>query len=696
MLNTPLGGSVQILDVNGNVEVDLDLVEHHHGGPDGDASKYGDAVPTFHGLSRAGDVVGTIIEGGYCTKQEFDSFAEKGISFEGSIVLCRYGGNFRGLKVKGAQEAGAAGVLIFSDVNDDGTVTEANGYAAYPLGPARNPNSVQRGGVQFVSMYPGDPTTPGYPSYENSTRTEGENIPAIPSLPLSWNNAKILFRTLNGSDSLYGKRVRLFNNVNTTVTPIWNTLAVIPGHITDEVVVIGNHRDAWVLGATDPISGMVSVQELVRGLGHLLKKGWKPLRTILIASWDAEEHGLIGSTEWGEDFTEWIHEHVVAYLNLDSSASGSRLRFSASPLLAHLIRRTAEELPHPVDKDRALWDATTDDGTLFGINGTVNLQSVAIKAMELSAVDGVGVTPLGSGSDYTVFLQRIGVPSTNGGFGSTFHDPVYHYHSVFDTERWQELYGDPGFHRHIAVTKHLGLQALRISGSVVLPLNTTHYTTELKGYLSRVEQLSSEASLDISFSKLRKSIQSLHKASLSLDHEKEKAEKSLRRTMEKWHKKQEKRRRQLRRKLRKVICRVRSGLGDGWKCKEWSPVAREDRELFMIAAHIGFEGDVEPGNFLFGGSEFPWKKVRKAVKRIQEVNKKLIAFERGFISKGGIKDREWFKHLGVAPGKWLGYGATTFPALTEAITFERNATLAKHESERLIELFDRLSDVISA
>ncbi|KAJ2916443.1 hypothetical protein MD484_g3989, partial [Candolleomyces efflorescens] len=480
VLNTPLERSVQILDVSGKVELDLDLIEYLGDGPDGDASKYGDAVPAFHGLSPAGDVVGSIFDGGYCTKKEFDSFAEEGVSLDGSIVLCRYGGNFRGLKVKGAQEAGAAGVLIFSDVKDDGTVTEANGYAPYPSGPARNPNSVQRGGVQFVSMYPGDPTTPGYPSYENSTRTKGENIPKIPSLPLSWSNARVLLRTLNESDPFYGKRVRLLNNATTTVTPIWNTLAVIPGHITDEVVVIGNHRDAWVLGATDPISGTVSVRELVRGLGHLLKKGWKPLRTILIASWDAEEWGLIGSTEWGEDFTEWIHENVVAYLNLDSSTAGSRLRFGASPLLAHLIRRTAQELPHPVDKGRSLWDATTDDGKLFGVNGTVNSR-----------------------------------------------------------------------------------------------------------------------------------------------------------------------------------------------------------------------GEVEPDSLLLGGPEFPWQKVKKAVKRVQAVNKKLIAFERGFISKNGIKHREWFKHLGVAPGTWLGYGATTFPGLTEAITLERNATLAKHESERLVELFDRLSDVIS-
>jgi N-acetylated-alpha-linked acidic dipeptidase len=185
-----------------------------------------------------------------------------GVEVNGTIVLCRYGGIFRGLKVKGGQELGAVGVLVYSDPRDDGTVTNENGYQYYPYGPARNPTSVQRGSVQYLSVYPGDPTTPGYPSYENSTRTEGSNIPLIPSLPISWTNAVLLFRTLNKDDDLHGKAVRLVNNgkynlensfdclltlginiVNTRVIPIWNVMGVIPGYITNEVVVVGNHRD---------------------------------------------------------------------------------------------------------------------------------------------------------------------------------------------------------------------------------------------------------------------------------------------------------------------------------------------------------------------------------------------------------------------------------------------------------------------
>ncbi|KAF5333503.1 hypothetical protein D9611_002581 [Ephemerocybe angulata] len=680
ILNTPLERHVQVLSSDGETELELDLVERPDDDSDPDASEYADFVPTFHGLSRGGDVVGPVIDGGYCTNDEFNDFAKKGVSFEGTIVLCRYGWNFRGLKVKGAQELGASGVLIFNDLSDDGTVTEANGYLPYPRGPSRNPNSVQRGSVQFISVYPGDPTTPGYPSYENSTRTEGENIPSIP--------------------------------MKNTVTPIWNTLAVIPGHIQDEVVAVGNHRDAWVLGATDPSSGTATLHEVVRGLGHLLRKGWKPLRTILIASWDAEEYGLIGSTEWGEDFTDWIDEHVIAYLNLDGAASGSRLRFSSSPLLSHMLRKAAEDLPHPTDKSRKLWDATRDNGDLFGFNGSLSSAAVATQRAELIALDDVGVSALGSGSDYTVFLQRIGVPSTNGGFGSTLHDPVYHYHSVFDSERWQELYGDPGFHRHIAVARHLGLQTLRLSGSIVLPFNTTHYTVQLHRYLDQVEKLASEASLDVSFTTMRASIRALQNASQALDSEKHEAEAGLMRIIEKWRRKKSGAAYRLGSKSQMVYESVRKALGFGVAApsslsslsmsdlhdKNEERRRDEDTEVSMVARHAGFRSYFDAWSQGLGdaGSRPPIEEIKKAVQRIQAVNKKLIGFERGFISKDGVKDREWFKHLGVAPGKWLGYGATTFPGLTEAITFDRNATLVEHECERLEGLLNRLTEVISA
>ncbi|KAG7440790.1 Zn-dependent exopeptidase [Guyanagaster necrorhizus] len=724
VMNTPLDRAVQALDPEGNVIWDADLTEHA-GDTDPEAGEYYDFVPTFHGLSKGGDVTGKLVYANYGLKEDYDALIAKGVNLTGSIILARYGGNFRGLKVKGAQEVGAAGILIYSDIRDDGVVTVENGYKPYPDGPARSPTSVQRGSVQFISMYPGDPTTPGYPSYENVTRTEALNSPSIPSLPFSWANAQKLLDLAETGEI----NVRLVNHVDDRVIPIWNTMAVIPGFITDEIVVVGNHRDAWVMGAADPTSGTASIAETIRGFGVLMRKGWKPLRTIVIASWDAEEYGLIGSTEWGEDFAEFIDKYVVAYVNLDVSVGGSRYSAQASPLLAHLVQQTALDIPHPTDKDRTLWDATKDTGTYFGARKdgetVIDPDVVARSEAHANAVDALGVGVLGSGSDYTVFLQRLGISSTNGGFGQTINDPVYHYHSVYDSERWMELYGDPGFFRHTAVAKHLGLQVLRLADNVVLPFNTTHYSYELENYLDNVENLVSAQSVDIDLSPLRQSIHSLQAASLALDYEKLAAERNIIKVIKKWRKEASKMKK-LKKKLRKAYCKVRKALGhpcEPHRREEQHQPAEEERRVH----HAGFEHrigrlpawrqEVAENEMLYGialqagfkesrrgcvkaeirrFSHFPIGEMKEAVKCLRAVNQKLVTFERGFISEDGIPEREWFKHLGVAPGKWLGYGATTLPALTESITIDGNATLAKYEAARLKDLLDNLVEKIKA
>ncbi|KIY72270.1 Zn-dependent exopeptidase [Cylindrobasidium torrendii FP15055 ss-10] len=676
VMNTPLERAVQVLDDDGNVLFDFDLTEHTDD-TDPEAGKYYDAVPTFHGLSQAGDVTGKLIYANYGRKEDYDALVAQGVNTTGAIILARYGANFRGLKIKAAQEVGAAGVLIYSDTRDDGDVTVENGYEAYPNGPARSPTSVQRGSVQFISLYPGDPTTPGYPAYENSTRTEGLNRPSIPSLPLSSANAAQLLKLADGKNL-----VRLKNDVDTKVIPIWNTIAVIPGSIKDEVVLVGNHRDAWVMGASDPTSGTASLAETIRGLGALVKEGWKPLRTIVIASWDAEEYGLIGSTEWGEDFPEFIRDNVVAYFNLDGSAGGSRWSAHASPSLAHFIEQTALEIPHPTDAARTLWDARTDSGPFAG-NGTfteVQAESVAVGA-------------LGSGSDYTVFLQHIGVASADSSFSSGPGDAVYHYHSVYDSEYWMEKYGDPGFYRHVAVAKHLGLQILRMSSNTILPFNTTYYSLELEKYLDRVESLATTQAVFVDLSALRQSIHTLRAASLALDYEKFAAEKALLEIIQKWRQRED----VIKKRFKKVYCSIKKLLGS--PCDEVVQqqllLGRvEIDSLYGLALHAaGLKAAGCQNSFLPG---LPLSDLKKALQRIRAVNKKLSTFEHGFISEEGIPDREWYKHLGVAPGKWLGYGATTLPALTEAITIEGNAEHAAYEAERLRGLVEALAERLRA
>ncbi|UKZ75484.1 hypothetical protein TrVFT333_003170 [Trichoderma virens FT-333] len=290
-----------------------------------------DKIPTFHGYSASGNVTGSFVYVNYGTYQDYADLVEAGIDLEGKIAIAKYGGIFRGLKVKRAQELGMIGVLIYSDPGDDGEITEENGYAAYPEGPARNPSSVQRGSVQFLSSRPGDPTTPGYPSKPGVPRAPAdETTPSIPSIPISYADAVPLLKALNGhgpraSDlnkwwnrnlGLGHKGVKynigpspkdvvinLNNEQDYVTTPQWDVIGIINGTIPNEVIIVGNHRDAWIVGgASDPNSGSAVLNEAVRSIGKALEAGWKPLRTIVFASWDGEEYGLIGSTEWVEEY----------------------------------------------------------------------------------------------------------------------------------------------------------------------------------------------------------------------------------------------------------------------------------------------------------------------------------------------------------------------------------------------------------
>ncbi|KDQ17172.1 hypothetical protein BOTBODRAFT_29986 [Botryobasidium botryosum FD-172 SS1] len=695
LLNTPLERKLEVVR-NGKVAWSASLEEKDY--DEDDAGKYAHTIPAWHGFSKEGDVTGKLIYVKYGRKSEFDELAAAGVDFTGTIAIVRYGAVFRGLKVKAAQEAGCVGIIIYSDPRDDGYVTEENGHKVYPHGPARNPHTVQRGSVEFLSMYPGDPTTPGLPAYENATRAEPLNIPSIPSLPISWANAKHLLAEIgnayeNGEKS--ANDIRLLNTVDQKVKPIWNTMAVIPGQIKDEVVVIGNHRDAWVIGAGDPTSGTVSLHEIVRGFGELLKQGWQPMRTIVIASWDGEEYGLIGSTEWGEDFADWIKQNVVAYLNIDSATSGSRFNLVASPSLSRLLRTAAQEIPHPTDANRTLWDARTDVGP-FTPPADPEPQPEPAPEPEPEAQDGEGdlpIGPLGSGSDYTVFLQRLGIASTDQGFGGTTSDAVYHYHSVYDSQRWQELYADPGFHRHVAIAKHLGLVALRLADSIILPLDTTQYSNELDGYLTKVESISSDVGFRAEFTDLRKAITRLKSASAKLDSKKAKTEKAFLKELEKWRRERSKSPGDS--KGKKLVCAGRQ--------RQIKGVEKWVKDVFGVVGPSGSASRGQGGVSVRahglanarGPASPPSKRFLKALRRVQDVNKKLSTFEQGFISEEGIKDREWYKHLGVAPGKWLGYGATTFPALTEAIEIEKNATLADFEAARLQQLITKLSSALN-
>jgi len=432
------------------------------------------------------------------------------------------------------------------------------------------------------------------------------------------------------------------------------------------------------MGASDPTSGTTSVHEIVEGLAVLLDKGWKPLRTIMFASWDAEEYGVIGSTEWGEDFPHWIESHVVAYLNVDNSAGGSRFHISASPSLAHLLRSSAESVPHPIDPERTLWDANKDAGPFterpgMGIMSPdearkfrdervawIDEQAALRSAIyarakqgspgdEVSMADDMDVGALGSGSDYLVFLLHIGVASMDGGFDGTAGDAVFHSHSVYDSITWMERYGDPGYHRSAAVAKYVGLAALRISDSIILPINTTQYAYELLYYLSLVEDVASSGSFDFDFSELREAISSLQQSSLALDSEKKQAEAELIQELKKYM--EHHRPGKYHSKLHKLLNAIKRVFG---VTPSWHP--RVPKSLV------------------------------KAAKRVRKINKQLSSFERAFISPQGLRRRGWYKNMLIAQEWLLGYGATTLPGLTEAFTIDKSAEVAKVEADRLVEL----------
>lgn len=698
---------LSILDEDGSPVWTANLVED--GDPrDADAHKYKDAVPAWHAASGDGDVQGQLIYANYGTQEDYAELVAAGVNFTGKIVITRYGPVLRGLKIKGAEDLGAAGVIIYSDPRDDGYITVDNGFESYPAGPARNPTSVQRGSVAYINLYPGDPTTPGIPAYEDSNRTAGTNGPRIPSLPISWANAERLLAEIDGvylegagakrrlSGRASARSVRLVNHVDAKVRPIWNAMAAIPGHVRDEVVIIGCHRDAWVLGATDPISGTASLTEVVRGLGALLKAGWKPLRTIVVASWDAEEYALIGSTEYGEDFADWISEHAVAYINVDVSAAGSQWSSQASPSLSHLVRQTAMDVPHPTEAGKTLWDARFDEGSLSAAAANVDPEYLAAyQAAETRSRAAKSILePLGSGSDFTVFLQRLGVASANEGFGGAPFDPVYHYHSIYDTQMWQELSADPGFRRATAVAKHLGLLLLRLTDSIIVPLNTTQYALELHNYLDEVEEIVTNTPLaaEMDFSKIRQTIQDVTAASVELDAEKDEAERDFKRLLS---------------QLPKFPQRLHSRPGFARHLARWirrvlgvAPRSRWHRPGLHIPAaweeylDAQFAGQDAEGPHL--PRVPPIYKFIKAAKRVTKANKKLAAFERGFLSEEGIKGRTWYRNLIVAPGRWLGYGAVTMPGLHEALSIDKDVALAKEEAEQLVLLFTQLAQDLRA
>ena len=340
-------------------EESLSLIEDAYA-QDNDSTPRG-MFPAFHGYGASGTASGEVVYVNYGSPADHEQLTQMGISVEGRIALVRYGGAFRGLKVKEAQDRGATGVLIFSDPADDGYMRGD----VFPDGPMRPPSAIQRGSVQYLSMQPGDPSTPGgvasTATAKRITRAEMTNVPKIPSLPISYREAEKLLRALGGPrvpDAWQGglpfsyhvgpggTAVEMSVEMDEGLKPIYNVVARVPG-TGDQVLVVGNHRDAWTPGAVDPNSGTAAMLETARALGAAVKAGWKPKRTILFCSWDAEEYGLVGSTEWAEDNAAMLGAKAVAYLNVDAAVTGPNFNASGVPSMRDVVREVAAAIPEP-------------------------------------------------------------------------------------------------------------------------------------------------------------------------------------------------------------------------------------------------------------------------------------------------------------------------------------------------------------
>ncbi|KAI1941916.1 hypothetical protein LOZ58_003863 [Ophidiomyces ophidiicola] len=479
--------------------------------PEDETTSYPNRIPTFHGYSASGSVTAEYVYVGYGRKTDFDRLRELGVDLKGKIALARYGGLFRGLKVKNAQENGMAGCVMFNDIADDGNMTEANGYAAYPHGPARNPTYIQRGSVQYLSINPGDPTTPGYPSKPDSVRQDKSNfVPKIPSLPISWIDAQPILAALDGHgipgkqvntsgwvgrlNASYstgpapGAKLTLKNSMRDVYTPIWNAIGIINGTSQDEVVVLGNHRDAWIIGgAADANSGSSVMIELAKAFGALQKAGWKPKRTIVMCSWDGEEYGLVGSVEWVEEYLPWLKAAAVAYLNVDIAVGGPNPTFESSPQMHELVTESMKKVVYSVkgSQNTTVYDIWRAGGSYIGV--------------------------LGASSDYVPFVHN-GIPSVDLGSYGGRTDPIYHYHSNYDSYHWMKNFGDPGYKTHAAIGKVLGLMAYKMATEKVIPFDVANYPTELNKYLAKLKELLAKSNVKLDLSKLELSIKTFTEA----------------------------------------------------------------------------------------------------------------------------------------------------------------------------------------
>jgi N-acetylated-alpha-linked acidic dipeptidase len=586
---------------------------------DGTSRQTSEQLPVYNAYSIDGDVTGELVYVNYGIPADYDELERRGIDVKGKIVIARYGGSWRGIKPKVAAERGAIGCLIFSDPRDDGYVQGD----PYPTGGWRSDRGAQRGSVADMPTYPGDPLTPFVAATRDAKRppfTEAETLTKIPVLPIAWADALPLLRAMTGPvapaewrgglPTPYHlgpgpARVRLKLEFDWQLVPAYNVIATMTGsEFPDQWIVRGNHHDAWVAGATDPVSGMVAVMEEARAIAELTRTGWTPRRTLVFAGWDAEEPGLLGSTEWVEDHAGTLSAKVVAYVNSDSNARGF---FSAggSHSLERLVNEIARDVPEPKTRgsvaDRLL------ARTILTASPGARAMARDEKAFAISA--------LGSGSDYTPFLQHLGIASLNIGFGG--EGEYGQYHSVYDSMDHFLRFQDPDLAYGVALAKVGGRAVLRLSEADLLPFDFTRAADRFATYVTEIERL----------------IETM--ASETVEHNRRVDEGTFTLAASPY------------------ATYVAPAKRDPVPAFDVTPL-RDAVERLRVAARR-FDA---VASHAVGGAQ---------ATALAEANAVLLAAERALIRREGLPRRPWFRHQVYAPGLYTGYGVKTLPAVREAI-----------------------------
>jgi N-acetylated-alpha-linked acidic dipeptidase len=585
------------------------------------SSQIDEQLPTYNAYSADGDVTAPLVYVNYGIPEDYEQLERLGVSVKGAIVIARYGAAWRGTKPKVAAERGAVGCIIYSDPREDGYF-EGD---VFPGGPWRPRDGVQRGSVMDMVLHPGDPLTPGVGATAGASRlrvSEAATITKIPVLPISYGDAQPLLAALRGpvAPELWRgalpityrvgpgpARVHMKVQSNWDLKPLYNVIARIPGsEFPDEWIIRGNHHDGWVYGAADPVSAVDALLEEARGFSEILKQGWKPRRTIVYCVWDGEEQGLLGSTEWAEAHAAELRRHAAVYINSDNNGRGY-LSAGGSHSLEKFINDVARDIEDP-ETGLSVWKRLQ----LLRIS-----EGPGESRREARQRPDLRISALGSGSDYTAFLDHLGIASLNLGFGGESEGGVYH--SIYDDNYWYLQFGDPSFSYGRAMAQTIGTAVLRLAGADILPYEFSGLAETLRHYTGELQRLL-EGKQDEVRERNRQIEEGVFAAIMDP-------------------------------KNQTVLPKAEAVP----PYLNFAPLLNSVEALRLSADR--YETAFAAASRDGGG----------ALASARSVNQVLIESERRFTNSRGLPGRSWYKHMVYAPGMYTGYGAKTLPGIREAI-----------------------------